>query len=190
MLQNLFTSKTRIKLLTLFLMNPDKELYIRQLTRMTTENINAIRRELTNLEKIELLISRKQGNTKYYQVNKKMPIYPELTSIILKTEGIAKTLQENLKTIGTIQTAFIYGSFASHQAGRQSDIDLFIIGTVDENKLISLIKKIELQLTREINYNLFTPKEFAETLKKKDPLITNVLKEPKTMILGELHEYR
>ena len=169
-------------------MNPERELYIRELTRLTQENINAIRRELTNLEDINLLTSRKQGNTKYYKVNKKMSIYPELTTIILKTEGIAKILQENLSKIGTIKTAFIYGSFASKTAGLRSDIDLFIIGTIDENELISLIKNVEKQLSREINYVLFEPKEFTERLKNNDPFVTNVLKEQKTMIIGDEHE--
>jgi predicted nucleotidyltransferase len=165
-------------------------MYIRELARLTDENINAIRRELINLEEINLLTSRRQGNTKYYQVNKKMMIYPELTTIILKTEGIAKILQENLNKIGTIETAFIYGSFASKTAGRRSDIDLLLIGNINENELISLIKNVEKQLSREINYVLFDPKEFKERLRNNDPFVINILKEQKTMLIGNEDELR
>ena len=136
MLRGLITSKTRVKLLTLFFMNPEKEMYIRELVRNTDENINAIRRELSNLEEIGILTSKRRGNEKYYTINKNMPIYNELASIILKTEGIAKVLQEKLSEIGNIKTAFIYGSFAKKEAGINSDIDLFIIGTVNEKKMI------------------------------------------------------
>lgn len=190
MLQRLLKSKTRVKLLTLFLMNPEREMYIRETVRITNENINAIRRELSNLEEIGLLKSRRRGNTKSYTVNKNMPIYNELTNIILKTEGVAKLLQENLSELGKVKNAFIYGSFASKKAGLNSDIDLFIIGKVDENQLIMLIKKVEKKLSREINYVLFGPNELKERIKNKDPFVSNVLKEPKIMLIGNLDEFR
>jgi DNA-binding transcriptional regulator YhcF (GntR family) len=104
-------------------MNPGREMYIREIARTTRENINSIRRELTNLEGIGLLKSERRGNLKYYVVNKKMPIYNELASIILKTEGVAKELRDSLSEIG-VEMAFIYGSFANMKAGVDSDIDV------------------------------------------------------------------
>jgi len=186
MLQKLFTSKTRVKLLTLFMMNPGREMYIREIARSTKENINAVRRELANLEEIGLLKSERKGNSKYYVANKKMPIYNELASIILKTEGVAKELKDSLIEIG-VETAFIYGSFASGEATVNSDIDIFIIGEINENKLIIKIKEVEKRLSREINYVLFTVKEFEKRVKSKDPFVLNVLKEPKAMLIGDLH---
>ena len=189
MLQKLFTSKTRVKLLTLFIMNPEREMYIREIARSTKENINAIRRELANLEGIGLLKSERRGNSKYYVVNKKMPIYNELASIILKTEGVAKELQDSLSEIG-VEIAFIYGSFASGKAGVDSDVDIFIIGEVNEDELIIKIRDVEKKLSREINYVLFTVKEFEEREKSKDPFVLNVLREPKIMLVGDLNDLR
>jgi len=186
MLQKLFTSKTRVKLLTLFMMNPGREMYIREIARSTKENINAVRRELANLEEIGLLKSERKGNLKYYVANEKMPIYNELASIILKTEGVAKELKESLIEI-SVETVFIYGSFASGEATVNSDIDIFIIGEVDEDKLIIKIREIEKTLSREINYVFFTAKEFERKKKSKDPFVLNVLKEPKAMLIGDLH---
>ncbi len=94
MLEKLFTSKTRVKLLNLFLLNPETELYVREIARKTNENTNAIRRELQNLEDIGLLLSEKKGNLKYYSINKKMPLYIELKNIILKTGGVGRILSE------------------------------------------------------------------------------------------------
>ena len=119
-----------------------------------------------------------------------MPIYEELTNIILKTEGVAKILREKLTKIGDIKTAFIYGSFASKKAGIKSDLDLFIIGKIEEKKFIIFINKLEEELTREINYVLFDSKEFRDRIETNDPFIVNVLKEPKIMLIGDLDEFR
>ena len=190
MLKRLLTSKTRVKLLTLFFMNPEKEMYIREIVRNTDENINSIRRELSNLEEMGILTSKRRGNEKYYIINKNMPIYNELSNIILKTEGVARVLQENLPQIGNIKAAFIYGSFASKKAGINSDIDLFIVGKVDEKQMIIAIKKLEKKISREINYVLFEPKEFKEKIKNEDPFVSNVLKEQKIILLGNLDELK
>jgi predicted nucleotidyltransferase len=164
-------------------------MYIREIVRNTNENINAIRRELSNLEEIGLLTSKRRGNEKYYTINKNMPIYNELTNIILKTEGVAKVLQENFSEIDEVKAAFIYGSFASKKAGINSDMDLFIIGILNEKQLIMLIKKLEKKLSKEINYVLLEPKEFREKIKNKDPFVSNVLKEPKIMLVGSLDDF-
>ncbi len=186
MLERLFTSKTRVKILTLFILNPDRELHVREIARLTKENINAIRRELTNLEETGLLKSSRKGNMKQYTLNKEMPLYEELASMVLKTEGVAKILKEHLDDLGSIQTAFIYGSFARHNAQLSSDIDVFIIGTISEKTLISALHDLEKQLSREINYILFTPEEFTSRKRNKDPFVVNVLKEPKVMLQGDL----
>jgi predicted nucleotidyltransferase len=188
MIEAIISSKTRVKLLTLFLLNSDKRFYVRELVRKTGENINSVRRELGRLEGIGLLTSYAEGNMRYYSVNKKMPIYEELKSIFLKTEGIGKVIKSNLSEIGKIKSAFIYGSFAKGEEHLSSDIDLMIIGDVDEKKLLLMIKKAEEKLSREINYTIFSKEEFMSRLKKKDPFISNVMDEEKIMLLGDIDE--
>ncbi|MFQ5800620.1 MAG: nucleotidyltransferase domain-containing protein [Candidatus Hydrothermarchaeales archaeon] len=181
-------SKSRVKVLTLFLLNPGERFYVRQIERLTGENINSIRRELKNLEAMGLLKSEITGNLKYYTVNQDLNIYPELRDMFLKTEGAAKILTEDISLLGDLQAAFIYGSFARGEAGLDSDIDLIIIGTIDEDTLIMAIRGIEKRMKREINYVLLTPEEYSSRKKKKDPFITNVLKEEKIMVAGEESE--
>lgn len=178
-------SKSRVKLMTLFLLNPEKRFYLREIARKTEENVNSVRRELKNLEGTGLLRSERVGNLKYYSVNTTMPIYAELRDMFLKTEGIAGVLREKLNELGKIESAFIYGSFAKREGAEGSDIDLFMIGRVDEERLILLLRELEKRLTREINYVLFTPEEFRERIEKKDPFVGNVMAEEKIEIIGD-----
>lgn len=183
MLEALISSRTRIKLLTLFLLNPDNEFYIREIVRKTGENFNAVRRELTNLESFGLLIGQKKGNLQYYTVNTAHFLYPELQKIILKTEGISDLLKRGLGH-EEIACMFIYGSFARGTAGEKSDIDLFIVGSLDEDRLIPVIHACEQETGREINYTLMTAGEFAERKNRGDPFVKNVMKEEKIIICG------
>ncbi len=89
--------------------------------------------------------------------------------------------------IGNIKLAFIYGSFASGEATEKSDVDVFLAGDLDEDQLIKEILKLERVTLREINYVLFNKEEFTKRIQNEDPSVSNVLKEPKIMILGDLN---
>jgi DNA-binding IclR family transcriptional regulator len=84
MLERLFTSRTRLKILELLLLQPEREIHVREICRMTGLNINAVRRELANLEEFGLLRSRHAGNARFYTVNIAFPIYQELAGIFIK----------------------------------------------------------------------------------------------------------
>lgn len=186
MLEKILTSRTRTRILTLFLLNPDEELFVREICRKISENINAVRRELSNLEDLGFLKSEKKGNMKYYSVNKKFPIYPELKSIVLKAEGVSMILKDILKREEGIKLAFIYGSFASGEERKGSDLDLFLVGDADEDEIIKNLFQVEERLSREINYALFSEEEFHKRQKEDDPFIKNVLKEPRIIIKGKI----
>lgn len=183
MLEALISSKTRVKLLTLFLLNPGNEYYTREIVRSTEENINSVRRELVNLESFGLITGQKKGNQQYYTVNTGHFLYAELQKIVLKTEGVAGVIKESLAG-EEITCMFIYGSFAKGTAGAKSDIDLFIVGTVDEDRLIPAIHSCEQATGREINYTLMTAGELEKRRKNKDPFVKNVMQEEKILISG------
>jgi len=183
MLEALISSRTRVSLLTLFLLNPESEFYIREIVRKTGENINAVRRELNNLESFGLLVGKRKGNQQYYTVNTGHFLFLDLQKIVLKTEGIAGLLKRFLAD-EEILCMFIYGSYAKGTAGVKSDIDLFIVGPVDEDRLIPVIHACEQETGREINYTLMTPAEFARKKKQGDPFVKNVMNEEKIVISG------
>jgi predicted nucleotidyltransferase len=183
MLSNLITSKTRLKILGLFLINPGKEYYLRDIARRLKENINSVRRELKNLEDAGIVKSRREATLKYYAVNKENPIYDELKSIYLKTEGIGDELRKELAKTGKIETAYIYGSYAKGTEKPASDIDLMIIGEVDQGRLAAVVGALESRIGREINYSVFTSKEYKLKEKKNDPYITDVSRGKKIKLI-------
>jgi predicted nucleotidyltransferase len=188
MLEAFFTSKTKVKVLTLFLTHPEKRFYVRQIERELKEPVTAVRRELAKLKKVGLLDTFREGNLRYYQVNQRFPLYPELKSIILKTAGMGDLLREALKKIDKIKGAFIYGSTALAEEKESSDIDLMIIGNIKEEELDPVISQLEDKLGREINYSIFSPEEFNARKLASDPFILHVLENKKVFLIGDEDE--
>jgi len=184
-ISKLFKSKTRKELFRLYFTNPDQEYYLRELERILRTPVSMIRKELTRLEEEGLFVSRKRGNLTYYLLDQSYPLFDELKSIVFKTVGIQGLLREILSKIKGIEVAFIYGSFAKHEEVGRSDIDLFIIGKVNESKLLREINKLEKVLKREINYSIFQRDEFNRKKKEKDPFIMDLLKNTKIFLVGE-----
>lgn len=185
MLHKLFSSKLRVDLLGLFFGRPDEEFYVREIGKMLGDDVGNISRELKNLESIGLLISRRKGNLKYFLLDRKFPLYEELRSIILKTRGAAGIIQNALAGMEGVEYAFIFGSIAAGQETAKSDIDLMVIGDVSLEQLISRLKEPETTLGREINASLYDIREIRKRLREKEPFIVRVMKEPKTMLIGE-----
>jgi predicted nucleotidyltransferase len=190
MLEQLFSSRVRVRLLTTFLTNPDARFYTRQLERLLDGSPYAIQRELRRLEAIGLLEAQPEANIKYYAVNKDFAIYPELKNIILKTTGVGDVLHEGLAKLGTVEQAFIYGSVAAGDEDGLSDIDLMIIGKVDLIRLSSVISQLEDSIRREINYIVYERREMERKLQEGDVFLNNVDSGPKIMLIGREDELR
>ena len=190
MLKTLFSSTTRVKIITHFVTNPKNRFYLRELARLLDESVNPLRRELIKLTRIGFLNAVPEANQTYYALNGQFPIYPELKGIILKTQGIGDILRRHLKELGPIKYAFIYGSIAENTERATSDIDLMIIGKVDIKVLNSVINKAEDLLKREINYRVFAEQEITQRRKQKDDFITEVWNGKKIMLIGDAHELR
>lgn len=183
-INRLFSSKLRIKLLDVFLSLPDARFYIRELERKIKEEAKNVSRELKNLEALGLLLSEKQGNLKYYSVNENFFLYPELKAIIFKTTGVQGLLKEAVERLKGIETAFIYGTYATGKESESSDVDIMIIGKPDLTELNEIISDLEEKLNREINYMCFDQEEFKERRKAGDAFINDVLSGEKIMLKG------
>jgi predicted nucleotidyltransferase len=190
LLRALFGSRTRTELLGAFFLKEEKEFYVRELERLTGEDYKSIVLELNRLEKIGAVRSRKQGNLKYYGLNKDFILYEELKSILQKTKGPVPMLRRLLSKEAGIETAFIFGSLAAGADRGDSDVDLMVIGKVQVERVLLMLREPEKVLQREINVSIFEPQEVKERLKKKDPFIMQVMKGPKIFLVGDEEQIR
>jgi predicted nucleotidyltransferase len=184
-LQALFSSRVRVRALTIFLLNPDTSFHTRALAQTVGAQYSAVWKELNNLEQAGLLLSESSAHTKAYRVNPRCPILPELRAMILKTVGAGDTLRQAFTDLGAIDTAFIYGSFAAGDPDRQSDLDVMMIGNVKLTRLAPVFARLEKDLGRAVNYVCYTPEEWTEKQRAWEPFVTNVLAGPKIMLIGD-----
>jgi predicted nucleotidyltransferase len=183
-LNYLFSSKTRVEILKLFLFNSENSFYQRQISLLTSQSIRGVQREVEKLQKIGLIEASIQGNRIYYRVNKECPILEELKRILLKSVGIAEVLKENLNRTPDIRVAFIFGSYARGEESLSSDIDLFIVGSITSKELSTVLSRPKKELGREINYVLYPLEEFKKKIRQNDHFLKTVLREKKIFIIG------
>jgi len=183
-------TKNRAELLRLFLTNPEQSFYIQEIGRILGKKPGIFQRTLNNMEKEGILVSEYKANARYFKTNKDYPLYKEFKSIVFKTVGVSGGIKEVLKKVGGIGFSFIYGSYAKSKENYLSDIDLVIIGGPDEDLLIKELDKIEDVLSREINYKLYSLKDFKKEVKAKEPFLLEILRDKKIMLIGEEDELR
>jgi predicted nucleotidyltransferase len=190
MLERLFVSKTRVRLLEELLLNPHTEFHIRELARIVDDiPINA-QKELKNLQLAGILTNRKQGNMILYKLNKESPIAEDLKRIFLKTESIGREILAKLPDQEKIRYALIYGSFANGTESGSSDIDMLLIGGIDEDSILKSIQTIEKRIGRTINFVLWTEKEFERKIRDNITLIREIKNTPVIMITGDENELK
>lgn len=173
MLEHLFSSKVRVKLLALFLSGNPKPYYVRELTRRLDENINSVRLELANLEKINFLQSRFVGGKRYYYPNTKFKLFPELKRLIFKAGLEGGKLAQDLENLLGIKFACLSGKFIGLD---KSPVDLFIVGRINKKALKRIIKKMEAGLGEEVNYTVMPLSEFFYRQEMHDRFVDDILK--------------
>ena len=175
MVEQLFGSKTRVKLLSLFFNNPGRPFYVREITRKIDEQINSVRRELANLLSIGLVSSDGANNRLYYEVNPKYEYYEQLRSIFTtmpmksKDPVVKETREEDkiikrLRSTGAVTFAFLTGSFARDSS---TPVDIFVVGDVNKARLAKVVADMEKDMGRELNYSSLTPAEYEYRLRQR-----------------------
>lgn len=179
MIDALFGSKTRVKLLHLFLNNPGKAFYVREITRLIDEQINSVRRELSNMLDVDVITSENADNKLFYQVNQRYEFYVPFRAIFADDSNatsakVSHTVSwhDLLKGLTGIRLALLAGVLVK---GSASKIDLLLVGDLSSGKLKSIIKQIEKLEGRELNYSVLSYDEFYYRLSVRDKFITEIL---------------
>ena len=188
MLEKIFTSKSRTEFLQEFIFNPETEYHTRELAKKTKFSPMQVSKELKNLESVGIIKRKERGNMIIYQLNDKCPFLPDLRNLFIKTDYLANFLKQKLKNKTKI--SFIFGSFAKGNFNEESDIDLFIISEIKEEQLIKIIKALEKRVNKEINYVLWSEREFLDKNKKGNHLLKTIKKENIIMIEGDENDFK
>jgi predicted nucleotidyltransferase len=188
MLDLLGKSKIRKKIILSFVYNQGKEFYLSEIARRTRTSAGTAQRELNRLLAQDFITFRKKGNLNIYSLNEDYGLLDEIRSIIRKTFGIEVMLGQELSKVKGVQFAFLFGSYAKGSLKSDSDIDLFIIGTPEEDAVFQAIRKVEDSAGREINYHLADEAEFAEK-SQRNSFYREILDRP-LMLAGKEDQLR
>jgi len=188
-LGNTLFSKARQAILSLLYSHVDEAFYLRQIARTTGIGLGPVQRELKQLADAGIITREVQGRQVYYRANEECPIFNDLKSIVRKTFGVADVIRLSLEPLADkIQVAFIFGSIASGTEQRASDIDLLVVGDLDETALHVALMQAQEQLKRTINYILLSRNEFRRRHREKKGFLARVLAGPKIGIVGSTDE--
>lgn len=210
MIEQLFGSKTRVKLLQLFYQNPNRSFYVREITRKIEEQINSVRRELANLLSIGLIKSDTNNNRLYYEVNQSFEHYLALASIFgdkkfkpLKKTSAAKVVpgkdevspKEDIKTapsqepfaeelakVGNVRLAVYTGQFTRDDS---TGVDILIVGDVNHAAVENLVNQLETTEKKELRYSVFTPEEYTYRCQVNDKFVLKLVDAKKIVLINK-----
>ena len=200
MIEQLFGSKTRVKLLQLFYSNPNRSFYVREITRKIDEQINSVRRELSNLLSIGMITSDNTNNKLYYEVNQKFEFFDPLQQIfgggvkptkskkatttadgeVADVTPTSATDDHSLKAVGHIDLAVFTGQFTRDES---SGIDILIVGEVNPNALKKFIDELEAKENKAIRYTVMSLPDFQYRQQIRDRFAVAIISAKKQVIV-------
>ena len=184
MIDALFGSKTRVKLLHLFLNHPGQSFYVREITRVIDEQINSVRRELSNMLDVGVITSDSGDNKLYYTVNQRYEYYTALRAIFANEpidvakpaattdEGVSEQYLSAISGIPSLRLALLSGVLVK---GSTSAVDVLLVGTLPKTKVKAAMGVIEKMEGRELNYSVLSYEDFYYRLSVRDKFITEIL---------------
>lgn len=181
MIDALFGSKTRVKLLHLFLNNPGTSFYVREITRLIDEQINSVRRELSNMLEVGIITSNSADNKLYYEVNQKYEYFNAFRAIFVdgQSQSLAATdskdnkWHSHLEQVPGLRVAVAAGALVP---GSASKVDLMLVGSVESANIDKLVAAVEKKVARPVTYAVLTQDEFYYRLSVRDKFVREILK--------------
>lgn len=179
-------SDNQRRILTVLMNQPAKEYYLSELGKIIHKHPGVFSRGVNSLEKQGFIVSHRRGNQRVFRANSEHLLFKETKSIIQKTAGVEALLEEIVEPIEGIKTVFIYGSYVKDQMRFDSDIDILcVVNDLGvEDLLLEKISAAEHKLQREINYKIYSQKEFSRKIRAKDPFLEEILSAQYILLKG------
>lgn len=189
MLNNIFVSEVRVKILKLLLLNPKGSYHVRAIVRAVGAEINAVRRELENLFNINLVTRRQSSNRIYYQVNTSHPFYSDLLSLVAKEKGVGAMVLKKQNQLGDMIFVALSLEFLRGRKSTALDVDIFFVGDINMKELEDAIHEQEKKSEKEINFSVMTIEEFRNRKRMNDQFVMRFLTQGRTMLIGDDKEF-
>jgi predicted nucleotidyltransferase len=185
MLERLFKSKTRVGILKLLLFRPGEQFHLRDIAKRVGVTPIYASKELANLSKLNIVRREKKANLSLYSLDERCAYLEELRRIFLKTDYLGEEIR---REFSDSRYCFIFGSFASGEENKSSDVDLFVVSDAGHDKMMKKVQKLQKRTGREINPVLWDSKAFEE--KKKDSFMSTILNDKVIMLIGDEGKFR
>lgn len=193
-IEQLFGSKTRARLLSLFLDNPEQSFFVRELTRKISAQLNSVRRELQNLIELGLVIENQSDSTgrakalserkKFYTVNTNFLLFHDLRNLFRKIQILLKqNLVQEITNRGDVDLLIFTGRFVDNP---NVQTDILIVGSIDQKTLQKVVSEFEAELGYEINYTLMPREEFNYRRQITDRFLFAILEGEKVVMVDKL----
>lgn len=190
-IEQLFGSKTRVKLLQLFYGNPNRSFYVREITRKIDEQINSVRRELANLLSIGIIKSDTTNNRLYYEVEQDYEYYIALAAIFgsgdmptAKSAPSGDNEAQTLKALGNIDLALLTGQLTRDE---RSGIDILMVGDLNQTQVAKYVTELEAKEGKELRYTVMPSDEFEYRKEVNDRFLGLVLGSKMQVLLDKNH---
>jgi predicted nucleotidyltransferase len=188
-LSNLLFGRTRAAVLGLLFTRPDESFHLRELARLSGAALGPVQREVAALAGAGVLVREPRGRQVFYRLDPRCPALEELRALVLKTAGLVDHLRRALAPLAAkLRAAFVFGSFARGEHGRDSDVDLLVVGDATFAELAAALRTVQARLGRVLNPTVYSPPEFRRKRAAGQPFLTRVLSGPKLFVVGGEHE--
>lgn len=184
-IDNFITSKTRIKILKQFIFNPNSSFHIRELVRILKDEVNAVRRELINLEHAGFVKSQKQSNKICYVLDTSFELLTELGALFHKEFALGGQMLKNKRQLGNVYCAILTYTFLTLAPSSAEDLDLIIVGEPDERILEAIVKNAEDELKRDIYYTIMTERDWDSRKRRRDTQTLSAMLLPHVLLMGD-----
>lgn len=183
MLEKFLRSKAEVNILGVVLFQ--NGLHLREISRLAHISSYETKKELDNLVSVGVLTKEKKGNQIFFYANKDCPFLTDLKNLYLKTEGVFKQIKEKLSEVNGVEFAFIYGSTASGNFSPKGDIDVIVIGNVEEDELTLKLFECQKKIKREINFVNWSTRDFLAKVKEKGSFIRSLIENKRVWLIGD-----
>ncbi|MCF7860355.1 nucleotidyltransferase domain-containing protein [Patescibacteria group bacterium] len=177
------------EILKLFFKDQDKEYYFREIAKKINRKPSYCQKYLDNLVEENILLDTRRGNMRFFRLNKKYPLYEEIKSIVSKTIGLENELKELIDKLDNVECAFVFGSIAKKTENSNSDVDLMLIGNINQDALTTIISPLEGKIAREINYHIYSNQEIVKKIEEHDGFISNIFSSPIIKLKGNPYDF-